>query len=133
MSTAEQIVLDFWQTVWNPPYDLDFIDSAVTEDFVITSAGKDIVSRAAFKDWVAGFQQQIADLRLEPQETFANPQQTRVVSRWKMSGFNNGLFGLPANRQPVVITGIAIWELRGELLAHNWVERSAFETWSMLQ
>jgi hypothetical protein len=37
------------------------------------------------------------------------------------------MFGTPADHRPVQLTGIAIWELRDGKLAHNWVERSAYE------
>jgi len=132
-SPATQRVLQFWQTVWNPPYDLDYIDTAVTDDFIITNAGKDIVSKAAFKTWVAGFQKQVNELHLGAEATFANVEDSLVVSRWRMTGLNNGMFGLAADQRPIVLTGIAIWALRDGLLAHNWVERSAFETWQALQ
>jgi len=132
-TNAEHLVLQFWQTVWNPPYDLDYIDTAVTDDFIITSAGKDIVSKTAFKTWVQNFQATLEDLRLESLETFANVNETRVVSRWRMTGLNNGLFGLPADQRPVELTGIAVWAIRDGRLAHNWVERSAFELYQTLK
>jgi hypothetical protein len=39
---------------------------SVAEDFVITSASKDIVSREAFKRWVIDFQSKIHDMDLRP-------------------------------------------------------------------
>jgi hypothetical protein len=50
-----------------------------------------------------------------------------VVSRWVVRGFNRGMFGTPADDRPLEFTGIAIWEIRDGKLAHNWVERSAYE------
>lgn len=121
------LVNQFWSTVWNPPYDLEAVDALVAEDFVITSAGKDIRSRDTFKDWIVGFQSKITELQLFPLETFANPDGSRVVSRWKIDGKNNGIMGTAADGQPIELTGIAIWEVANGKLTHNWVERSAFE------
>ena len=54
-----QIVESFWSDVWvarNP----DAVDRYVVDDFVITSAGEEIRSRAAFKQWIREFQTTIA-------------------------------------------------------------------------
>ena len=37
--TPEHMLLQFWEGVWNPPYDIALVDRLMTEDFVITSAG----------------------------------------------------------------------------------------------
>ena len=42
---AEQLVLEFWKRVWNPPHDLAAVQDLVVEDFVLTSAGTDIQGR----------------------------------------------------------------------------------------
>jgi NADPH:quinone reductase-like Zn-dependent oxidoreductase len=34
---------------------------------------------------------------------------------------------MPADDRPIDFTGIAVWEVRDGKLAHNWVERSAYE------
>jgi hypothetical protein len=39
------IVERFWRDVWQRPQNPHAIDALVAEDFVITSGGKDIVSR----------------------------------------------------------------------------------------
>jgi hypothetical protein len=44
---GEELLTEFWAKVWNPPYDLNTIDSLCIEDFVITNAGTDIVGPAA--------------------------------------------------------------------------------------
>jgi SnoaL-like polyketide cyclase len=130
---AVDIVHDFWSTVWNPPYDLEAIDRFVVEDFVITSGGEDIVSRAAFKEWVAAFQSKIVDMRLEPVETFENADGSRVASRWVATGRNNGMLGTAPDQEPIRMTGTAVWAVRedGKLL-HNWVERNAWEVYLRL-
>ena len=51
-SISEQLALEFFSRVWTPPNDLDAIDELMTEDYVITSGGKDITGREAFKAWV---------------------------------------------------------------------------------
>ena len=124
---AEELLAEFWARVWNPPYDLDTVDRLCTEDFVITNAGTDIVGRTAFKEWIKAFTLKIQELRLVSDDMFSSSDGTRVVSRWTVTGFNRGMFGTPADHRPVQLTGIAIWELRDGKLAHNWVERSAYE------
>jgi hypothetical protein len=130
---AVGIVEGFWAAVWNPPYDLDAIDRFVVEDFVITTGGAEIVSRAAFKEWVAEFRAKILDMRLEPVETFQNRDGSRVTSRWVVTGRNNGILGTPPDGEPIRMTGTAVWAVRedGRLL-RNWVERSAWELYCRL-
>lgn len=132
-TTGEKLLSEFWAKVWNLPQDLDTIDRLCTEDFVITSGGKDIVGRKAFKEWVKGFSAKIGEQRLTNLDMFSSADGTRVVSRWVMRGVNLGMLGTPADRQPVEFTGIAIWEIRDGKLAHNWVERSALELKERLQ
>ena len=48
-NNSVEIVERFWNDVWRRPQNPDAIDALVAEDFVITSGGKDIVSRGAFK------------------------------------------------------------------------------------
>ena len=106
----------------------------MTEDFVITSAGVDVAGRETFKAWVAGFQSNIADLTWETIETFASADGLRVSSRFRITGRNNGMFGLPADGKPVALTGNAILAVTpAGKLAHNWVERSAWELYNHLK
>lgn len=131
--SPEHLLLQFWEGVWNPPYDLALVDRLMTEDFVITSAGTDVAGREPFKIWIQNFQSKIADLRLINRETFASADGKRVVSRWLATGRNRGMFGTDANDRAIEFTGIAIWEVRDGRLAHNWVERSAYELSQKLQ
>ena len=48
---AEHLALEFFDRVWTPPNDLDAIDELMTEDYVITSGGQEIIGREAFKAW----------------------------------------------------------------------------------
>ena len=131
--TPTEKVLYFWNNVWSPPYNLDLIDELMVEDFVITSAGKDIVGRDNFKAWVMGFQKSVKDGRLENLEIFESKDGKKIVSRWRFTGYHNGMFGIEPNGKPIVLTGIAIWEIRDNKLAHNWVERSAWETYQQVR
>ena len=129
---AIALVESFWEEVWaarNP----SAVDRFVTEDFVITSAGVDVAGRENFKAWVADFQSKIADLKMETIETFANADGSRVSSRFRITGRNNGMFGLAADGKPVAFTGNAILAVTatGEI-AHNWIERSAWELYNQL-
>jgi steroid delta-isomerase-like uncharacterized protein len=130
---GEKLLSEFWAKIWNPPQDLDAIDRLCTEDFILTTSGKDIVGRAAFREWVRSFSSKVRDLTLTNLDMFSSADGSRVVSRWVVRGFNRGILGSPADDQPVEFTGIAIWEVRDGKLAHNWVERSALELMQRLQ
>jgi len=56
-----------------------------------------------------------------------------VASRWRITGKNNGVLGMPADQRPIDFTGTAVWAVRedGKLL-HNWVERSSWELFQRL-
>lgn len=129
---AERLALTFLDRVWQPPHDLDAIDELMTEDYVITSGGQTIRGRDAFKAWVKAFQGLLLEARTDNQEVFANPAGDRVVSRWRCSGKNNGMLGLPADGRPIAFSGIAIWTVRDGRLAECWVERSAWELYQEL-
>ena len=124
---AIAVVQSFWEEVW-AACDPAAVDRFVTEDFVITSAGVDIAGRENFKAWVGDFQSKITDLNMETIETFANATGSRVSSRFRITGRNNGMFELPADGKPVAFTGNAILAVTPTgKLAHNWIERSAWE------
>jgi len=122
-----QVAETFWREVWmnkNP----DAVDRLVAEDFVITSGGVEIHSRETFKAWVAAFLASIDDFRFEVVETFQNESGDRVVSRWRITGRNNGFMGSSACQSPIAMTGTAVLHVRADgLLQHNWVERNALE------
>ena len=130
---AIALVESFLEEVWatcNP----SAVDRFVTEDFVITSGGADVAGRENFKAWVAGFQSKIADLKFETIETFASADGLRVSSRFRVTGRNNGMFGLPADGKPVAFTGNAILAVTPTgKIAHNWVERSSWELYNQLK
>jgi len=127
------IVENFWREVWKAPQDPDAIDRLVAEDFVITSGGHEIRGREAFKDWVVQFQTRIIDLEFETIETFQNEDGSRVASRWRVTGKNNGFLGTAPRHEPIEMLGTAILAVREDgLLEHNWVERNAWEVYSRL-
>ncbi len=127
-----EAVSAFLRDVWelgNPAA----VDKYVAEDFVITTGGKDISSKAAFKAWVAEFQSKISDMRFEVVETIANEDGSRVVTRMTLTGRNNGMFGLKPDRKPFAMTATAVWAVDADgRLKHNWVERNAWEVYGQL-
>ncbi|MCI2416381.1 ester cyclase [Saccharopolyspora sp. K220] len=127
-----EIVEAFWEAVWNG-HDPDAVDRFVVEDFVITNAGEDIVGRENFKTWIAAFLDKVHDLELEVIETFQNEDGSRVASRWRLHGKNNGVLGTEPDGQQIAVTGTAVWAVRedGKLL-HNWVERASWELFQKL-
>lgn len=128
----ERLALEFFARVWGPQHDLAAIDELMTEDYSITTAGKTIHGRAAFKAWVAEFQNILLGAENETCEVFRSASGDRVVSRWICRGRNNGMFGLPADGAPVEFTGIAIWSVRDGRLSACWVERAAWELYGRL-
>jgi len=121
------IVERFWREIWqekNP----DAADHIVAEDFAVTSGGILISSRDAFKKWVAGFLGSIDDFNFEVVEIFQNESGDRVVTRWVVTGRNNGFMGSEPCRSPIRMTGTSVIHVREDgLLQHNWVERNALE------
>ena len=109
------------------------IGACVTDDFITTSPGVDVAGRSAFKAWVPAFQSTIADLQWETIATFASRDGSRVASRFRITGRNNGMFGLAADGKPLAFTGNAILAVtpKGKL-ARNRVERRAWELYNEL-
>jgi hypothetical protein len=100
----------------------------VHEDFVITSGGRDIVGRGPFKAWVKDFQARVHDFEFHVVETFQNHDGSRVASRWRVTGRNNGLMDTEPNGAPFEMCGTAVCDVGADgLLRHNWVDRNAFE------
>ena len=122
-----RIVEAFWREVWqrqNP----DAVDHWVHVDVVLTSGGCDLGPRAEFKELIRQFLARVVDFRFQVIETFQSEDGTRVASRWKVTGRNNGLMGTKPNGAPFEMTGTAVWDVGEDgLLRHNWVERNAFE------
>jgi ketosteroid isomerase-like protein len=127
-----KIVEESWAAVWKAR-DPEAIDRFVVDDFVLTTGGVDVVFRAGFKKWAAQFMGKIIDLEFEAVETFQNEDGSRVVSRWRITGKNNGMRGTSADQRPITFAGTAVWAVRedGKLL-HNWVERSSWELFQRL-
>lgn len=131
-AAAEELAREFFERVWTPPHDLNAIDELMTENYRITTAGQVVEGREAFKAWVARMQTTVKSATNEHLELFADVAGNRVVSRWITRGSNGGMFGLPAESEPVEFTGIAIWRVEKGRLAECWGERSAFELFKKL-
>jgi hypothetical protein len=126
--TAIDIVHRFWTEVWRSPQNPDAINALVHEDFVITSGGHEIRSREAFKQWVISFQTKVKDLDFEVLDIFQSEDGTRVATRWRLTGRNNGFLGTEADGAPITMVGNAIMAVGEDgLLRHNWVDRNAYE------
>jgi predicted ester cyclase len=124
---AERLAREFLGRVWAPPHDLEAIDELMTEDYVLTSGGKVIRGRSAFKAWVADFHRILPGATNRILDVFADPAGDRMVSRWVCTGRNKGLFGLPPDGRTVSFSGVAVWTVRDGRLAECWVERSGLE------
>ena len=127
-----QIVHSFWDAVWNA-HNPEAVDQFVSEDFVIINAGNEIRGRDNFKTWIANFLGEVADLHLEVIESFQNVDGSRVTSRWRITGKNNGVFGTPADQRDIDFTGTAVWAVDEDgTLTCNWVERASWELYLRL-
>lgn len=126
------MVLRFWREAWSPPYRLEVIEELLTDDFTCVTAGVEIRSREEFRKWLRAFGSQIGGRVLHPLDTFSNFDGSKVVSRWKVVGHNEGLLGLPRDGRPIEFTGISIWQIRDNRLAQQIIERSAFELYKSL-
>jgi len=124
---AERLAREFLGRVWAPPHDLDAIDELMTEDYVITSGGRVIRGRSAFKARVAEVHRVLPGATNRVLDVFANPAGDRVVSRWVCTGRNNDLFGLPSDGRTGSFSGVAVWTVRDGRLAECWVERVGLE------
>lgn len=131
-SSSAEVVEAFWDEVWNA-HNPEAVDDFVVEDFVLTNAGVRVEGRENFKAWVREFLEQVIDLRLEVIETFQNHEGSRVASRWRVHGRNNGVLGTEPDGEPISFTGTAVWEVGedGKLL-HNYVERASWELFKRL-
>jgi predicted ester cyclase len=69
----------------------------------------------------------VHDLELEVVESFQNQEGTRVASRWKVRGRNNGVLGTEPDGGPIEFSGTAVWEVEDGKLVHNHVERATWE------
>jgi hypothetical protein len=126
-NNAVQIVARFWCEVWqgkNP----EAADHIAADDFAITSGGVLIGPRDNFKAWVGAYLESIDDFDFEVLEMFANDIGDRVVTRWVVTGRNNGFMGFEPCQTPIRMTGTSVIHVRQDgLLQHNWVERNALE------
>jgi len=124
---SRALVSRFFGEVWNPPYSDETIDALVDEHFIITTDGKDLEGRADFKKWVQGLRSQVSNLVVTIDEMLVTDEGERVITRMAASGNNNGIFGTEPDGAPLSFTLISIMEVKDGKIAHNWVERSAFE------
>jgi predicted ester cyclase len=105
----------------------------VVDDFVITTGGVNIKSKQKFREWLPAFMEKINDLQFGILETFQNADGSRVASRWRITGKNNGLLGTTPDQRPVSFSGTAVWAVGADgKLYHNWVERSSYELFQQL-
>jgi SnoaL-like domain len=126
-------VHNFWEQVWQSPQNYDAIDELVVEDFVITSGGRRIEGREAFKKWVEDFSATIRNFDSEIVDSFENHDGSRVASTFTITGTNNGAFGTTPDDSPIEMTGIAVSVVRDDgMLVSNQVERNAFEAYTRL-
>jgi steroid delta-isomerase-like uncharacterized protein len=132
VDASVQIVHNFWDAVWNA-HNPEAADQFVAEDFVIVNAGNEIRGRDNFKAWIAVFLGEVSDLHLEVIESFQNADGSRVASRWRITGKNNGVLGTPADLRDIDFTGTAVWALDEDgTLICNWVERASWELYRQL-
>src|SRR2546427_12247513 len=120
---AVNSVGDFWGGVGKPRTPAA-IDDFVVDDFVLTDAGVDVVSKRKFKEWASAFMAMINDLQFEVIETFQNEDGSRVASRWRIDGRNNGILVKAADKRAISFTGTEVVTGRDDdKLSHESVGR----------
>ena len=126
-TSSVQIVEEFWDAVWNER-NPNAIDRFVVDDFILISGGKEIRSKENFRQWLRDFHGLVNDLKFESVESFQNEDGSRVASRWRVVGRNNGILGGEPDQREIAFTGTAVWAVREDgKLRCNWVERSSIE------
>ncbi|MFM0093619.1 ester cyclase [Paraburkholderia sediminicola] len=121
MQSSVELMETFWKEVWQTPDNVDVIDKFVEEDFALTTDGRDIVGRDAFKRWVRELQAKISELTFDIVHTFQSADGKLVSARFRITGLNNGLMGFPADQRPIEFTGNAIWHVGPQgRFVRNW-------------
>ena len=126
--TGRHLLLQYWENVWNPPYDLNLMDRLLADDMIATQDGKELQSRQTYKAWVETVQQQATGIRFTPLECFESADGSRVVSRWSAHAQNGGILSNTPIGQNIQSTGMAIWEVREGRLTRGWSERSTWKS-----
>lgn len=126
----EKLVYDFWMQVWDRQL-LTKIPNFIAPNFIIHSAGKDVLGIDAFSKWVANFQSKIGELRFIVHDIFSS--EAKVVSRWQITGQNKGFMNTDKNLRPIDLSGITISVVREGKIVEKWVERSAWELYHRLE
>ena len=84
----------------------------MVDDFILISGGKEIRSKENFRQWLRDFLGLVNDLKFESVESFQNEDGSRVASRWRVSGRNNGILGGESDQREITFTGTAVWAVR---------------------
>ena len=75
--------------------------------------------------WIIGFQPTISGLEFDIIESFQNADGSRVASRFRVHGRNNGFLGTAPDQRPLAFTGSAIWAVSPDgTLLHNSTRKS---------
>ena len=123
--SAEHLALQFYENVWNPPYDLSLIDELMAEEFTSTMGGQEISGRAAFKEWVGEVEALLPAIRFESEGAVVSQDGQSVVIRWSAKAERNDLSDSEPSEKKVDLTGITIWKFSDEKLVQSWSESSA--------
>jgi steroid delta-isomerase-like uncharacterized protein len=118
-----QIARDFFEEIWNQK-----IEASIDKFIAESAAGNDPkfgVGRESFREqwkkWLIAF----PDINFEVKEIIA--ENNSVVSRWTLTGTNNGEFrGKPATGKRVSVDGVSIDRIENGQVA------SGFDAWDEL-
>ncbi|WP_413166678.1 ester cyclase [Capilliphycus salinus ALCB114379] len=118
---SEAIVRRFWNRVWNAGQ-LEILKDLVAENCTFYCGGNPIESRANLIEWIKQFREKIDDFKFITEDLFAYNQ--KVVTRWRIQGFNNGFCDNYSSGEPIELTGITIFKLEGNQIKKGWIEKS---------
>jgi hypothetical protein len=121
-AVGEKLVAEFWSRVFGLAPDFEAIERLCTRDFILTTAGRDVVGRAAFTEWARDFRTHTRGMQLVSNDMFTSADGGSVISRWTVA---ETPVGVDRGRE---FSGMTVWEVREGKLARHRIERSTIAT-----
>ena len=118
---GEAIVRRFWNRVWNAGQ-LEILEDLVAENFTFYCGGNPIENRENLIGWSNPFREEINEFKFSIEDLFAYNQ--KVVTRWRIQGYNNGFCEEYSTGERIEMTGITIFKLEGNKIVKGWIEKS---------
>ena len=109
---------------WNAG-DVDVLDEVLPSDFIYKAPmGVDLNNLEAFKEQILAMRRAYPDLHVTINERVIDLNNKVIVTQWTFEGTNTGnseFMGLPTTGKPVVIQGVSLSHIEGDLYADEHV------------